>query len=89
MLLAPCQNDDFIWIFLYLAQIKCIRFDASSRFLLTTGDKYVRVFHNVPGFKVAIADLELKLKKATSNAMRDRCHQQINEYQSLINLIEK
>jgi len=68
------------------APIRCIRFDAASRFILTTGDKYVRVFHNVPGLKVAIAKLSVKLREASGQALKERIQLQIKEAQSVLNL---
>jgi hypothetical protein len=53
---------------------------------LTTGDKYVRVFHNVPGFKIAAADLEVKLRKATGQALKERCQIQLKEAKALVEL---
>ena len=71
-----------------LAPIIRVRFDSSSRFILTTGDKYVRVFHNVPGYKIAVVDLESKLKKATGQAMKERCQLQLKEAQSFVDLFD-
>ncbi|XP_057365706.1 transducin beta-like protein 2 isoform X3 [Daphnia carinata] len=68
------------------APITRLRFDSTSRFILTTGDKYVRIFHNVAGFKIAVADLESKLKKTTGQAMKERCQIQLKEAVALVNL---
>jgi len=43
-------------------------FDSSSAFLITAGDKHVRVFHNVPGKLMQIEDLKIQLKKNMSNS---------------------
>ena len=71
-----------------VAPIKRLRFDSTSRFILTTGDKYVRVFHNVPGYKIAVIELESKLKKATGQAMKERCQIQLKEAQTLVDLFD-
>jgi len=70
------------------APIRCIRFDSTSRFILTTGDKYVRVFHNVPGLKVSVAKLNAKLREVSGQALRERIQLQIKEAQSIINLFQ-
>ena len=31
-----------------------VLFDAAGKYVLTTGDKHVRVFHNVPGHRTSI-----------------------------------
>ncbi|EFX87653.1 hypothetical protein DAPPUDRAFT_207577 [Daphnia pulex] len=71
---------------IHAAPITRLRFDSTSRFILTTGDKYVRVFHNVPGFKIAVADLEVKLRKATGQALKERCQIQLKEAKALVEL---
>jgi len=70
------------------APIQCIRFDPTSRFILTTGDKYVRVFHNIPGFKVSITKLSMKLREASGQALKERIQLQIKEAQSMVNLFQ-
>ena len=59
-------NDGHFFFVDVPAPIMSIRFDPTSRFILTSGDKYVRVFHNVPGYKVAIGKLNLKLREASN-----------------------
>ena len=34
--------------------ITCLLFDNAGRYVLTAGDKHVRVLHNVPGLKTAV-----------------------------------
>ncbi len=34
--------------------ITCLLFDNAGKYVLTAGDKHVRVFHNVPGLKTAV-----------------------------------
>merc|ERR1712241_1521031 len=46
-----------------IAQDRSIAF-----FSATTGDKHVRVFHNVPGKLMQIEDLKIQLKKNMSNS---------------------
>ena len=61
-----------------------MRIDSSSRFILTTGDRMVRIFHNVPGYKMALNDLESKLRKSGNQTLRERIQQQLNEAQTLV-----
>jgi hypothetical protein len=44
------------------------------------------VFHNVPGFKIAMADLEVKLRKATGQALKERCQIQLKEAKAVVEL---
>jgi len=48
--------------------ITSMLFDSSSAFLLTSGDKHIRVFHNVPGKMIQIEELKAQLKKNLSNS---------------------
>jgi len=60
--------------------ITSVVFDSNSKYVLTAGDKHIRVFHNVPGLKIAVQDLEATLKKQSSNsAAKERIENQIKE----------
>lgn len=58
-----------------------LRFDINGRFLVCSGDKAIRVFHNAPGYRAAIRDMEDMLKKAQNEGMKQRLKQQIREAQ--------
>ena len=55
--------------------------------MVTSGDKHIRVFHNVPGFKLRLRDLRAKLPKATTGGMRDRLEQQITETEQILSKV--
>ena len=89
-----CRTFFVIYLFLkkifYLISepVKAVRFDSTSRFVLTTGDRYVRIFHNVPGYQMAVADLEAKLRKATNQTLRERIQLQLKDAQMLIDQLK-
>lgn len=56
-----------------------LRFDTTGMFLACSGDRAVRVFHNTPGRRAAIAHLATLLKGAQSEAMRLRLTQQLQD----------
>uniref|UniRef100_A0A3Q3EST3 Transducin beta like 2 n=1 Tax=Labrus bergylta TaxID=56723 RepID=A0A3Q3EST3_9LABR len=66
-------------------EINDLRFDINGRFLVCSGDKAIRVFHNAPGYRAAIRDMQDMLKKAQNEAMKQRLQQQIAEAQIVIN----
>ncbi|KAM4726175.1 transducin beta-like protein 2 [Anableps anableps] len=68
-------------------EITDIRFDVNSRFLVCSGDKAIRVFHNAPGYRAAIRDMQDMLKKAQNEAMKQRLQQQIREAQSALDTV--
>ncbi|XP_036381187.1 transducin beta-like protein 2 [Megalops cyprinoides] len=64
-----------------------LKFDINSRFLVCSGDRAIRVFHNAPGYRAAIQDMQAMLKKASNEAMRQRLQQQIQEAQSALDSV--
>lgn len=72
-------------IFLFVsAPISCVLFDSAGKYILTAGDKHVRVLHNVPGYYATIEDAKLKLQGAGTSAMRDRMNAQIKEAKAFL-----
>lgn len=64
-------------------------FDAESRWLISAGDKHIRVFHNVIGFKNTLIDLKKTLEEAVTEGHKDRLKQQIQELTKKLKSIEK
>jgi len=52
-------------------------FDAESRWLISSGDKHIRVFHNVIGFQKTLVDLKQTLDDAVTQGHKDRLKEQI------------
>jgi mRNA-capping enzyme len=73
---------------IYSDGITSIRFDDMGKYLITTGDKYVRIFHNIPGYKFTKETAEQKLKQTKTSAMRDRIEAQINECNDFLKRFE-
>eukprot|EP00096_Caligus_rogercresseyi_P010257 TRINITY_DN3676_c0_g1_i1.p1 TRINITY_DN3676_c0_g1~~TRINITY_DN3676_c0_g1_i1.p1 ORF type:complete len:445 (+),score=125.44 TRINITY_DN3676_c0_g1_i1:92-1426(+) len=61
------------------ADFTCITFDAESKYLITSGDKHLHVFHNVPGLRETIRDLEGKLGEANTTTKKEFLLSQITE----------
>nr|XP_057943724.1 transducin beta-like protein 2 [Doryrhamphus excisus] len=68
-------------------EITDLRFDINGRFLVCSGDKAIRVFHNAPGYRAAIRDMQDMLKKAQNEAMKQRLQQQISDAQSALDAV--
>lgn len=68
-------------------EISDMRFDINGRFLACSGDKAIRVFHNAPGYRAAIRDMQDMLKKAQNEGMKQRLQQQISEAQSTLDTV--
>ena len=63
------------WIFLYF------------RWLISSGDKHIRVFHNVIGFQKTLVDLKQTLEDAVTQGHKDRLKQQIQELKTKLKSI--
>lgn len=68
-------------------EITDLKFDINNRYLVCSGDRAIRVFHNAPGYRAAIQDMQAMLKKASNEAMRQRLEQQIQEAQSALDSV--
>lgn len=68
-------------------EIADLRFDTTGRFLVSCGDKAIRVFHNAPGYRATIRDMQDMLKKAQNEGMKQRLQKQIKEAQSALDAV--
>ncbi|XP_063058523.1 transducin beta-like protein 2 [Engraulis encrasicolus] len=68
-------------------EVNHLRFDINGRFLVSSGDRAIRVFHNVTGYRAAIQDMQEMLKKASNEGMKQRLQQQIKEAQSALDAV--
>lgn len=65
--------------------IMAIGFDPVGLQFFVAGDRQIRVFHNITGYKVEIAAAKEKLKdKKISMATKERLELQISEHESFI-----
>ncbi|XP_027525743.1 transducin beta-like protein 2 [Corapipo altera] len=54
-----------------------LAFDTTGRYLVSCGDRAIRVFHNTTGHRALVEDMEAMLKKTGNKATRERLEQQI------------
>lgn len=55
---------------------------------MTAGDRHVRVFDNVTGYKVRAESAKLRLKNAQTAATRERLEKMIEDCQSFLATIK-
>ncbi|XP_064323735.1 transducin beta-like protein 2 isoform X1 [Phalacrocorax carbo] len=55
-----------------------LAFDTNSRYLVSCGDRAIRVFHNAAGHRAVVEEMETMLKKTANKATRERLEQQIS-----------
>ena len=60
------------FFFLPIDTITCLKWHPSEPYLVSAGgrDRYIRVWHNIPGMKEQVKDLGTKLQKTTGEAMK-------------------
>lgn len=65
--------------------ITTLKFDPLAKYLLTTGDRHVRIYHNITGYKVANAVAKSKLNASNqSAATRERLEKLIAENEQFL-----
>ncbi|XP_053997904.1 transducin beta-like protein 2 [Hylaeus anthracinus] len=57
---------------IFLGPITCLAFDALGEYVLVAGDKHIKVFHNVTGYRVAIESAKRKLTQKQTSATKER-----------------
>ena len=62
-----------------------ILFDSESKWLITSGDKHVRVFLNVPGYQLSLQDLKEGQRKSKTEGMKQRIQEQIESIEGILN----
>ncbi|CAG9856702.1 unnamed protein product [Phyllotreta striolata] len=79
---------DYVLENIYFDKVTSMMFDSTGRYLLTSGDKQIRVFHNVTGYRSNVANAEEKLKENITSATRERLRTLIKEYRDFLKGIE-
>ncbi|XP_043269119.1 transducin beta-like protein 2 [Venturia canescens] len=57
--------------------ITCLAFDAAGNFVLVAGDKHIKIFHNVTGYRAAIDSANRKLEHRQTSATKERLEETI------------
>lgn len=74
---------------IYTGEIVAIAFDPLSKWILTAGDRFVRIFHNVTGYKQANDVARQKLKQTQiTTATRERLTKLIEDNEEFLKKFE-
>ncbi|XP_076243383.1 transducin beta-like protein 2 isoform X2 [Calliopsis andreniformis] len=57
---------------IFLGPITCLAFDAAGEYVLVAGDKHIKVFRNITGYRVAIESAKRKLTQKQTSATKER-----------------
>ena len=68
--------------------INGLLFDSEGKWLISSGDKHLRVFLNVPGYQISLQDLKDNKTKAKTEGMKQRIQEQIEAIEGILKEIE-
>ncbi|CAH0563725.1 unnamed protein product [Brassicogethes aeneus] len=69
--------------------ISNLMFDSTGNYVFASGERHIRVFHNITGYKCAIEDSKDKLKKNQTSATKERLQKIIDESQKMLDMVEE
>lgn len=69
---------------IYTGPITALLFDSLGKYVLTAGERHVRVFHNVTGYRTFIAATKEKFRQSVSSAQKERMTKQIEEAEAFL-----
>ncbi|XP_006859758.1 PREDICTED: transducin beta-like protein 2 isoform X2 [Chrysochloris asiatica] len=61
-----------------------LSFDITGRYLASCGDRAVRLFHNAPGHRAVVEEMQGLLKRASNESTRQRLQQQLTRAQEAL-----
>ncbi|XP_014479620.1 PREDICTED: mRNA-capping enzyme [Dinoponera quadriceps] len=64
---------------LFIGPITCLAFEAAGEYLLVSGDKHIKIFRNVTGYRTAIESAKRKLELRQTQATRERLQKIIHD----------
>ncbi|XP_049818407.1 transducin beta-like protein 2 [Aethina tumida] len=73
----------------FSGNITGLLFHSTGNYLLACGDRHIRIFHNITGYKCNIETAKEKLKENQSSATKERLHKIIEESQEMLDSIVK
>lgn len=80
------KSDEFVGA--HSEYVASLAFDISGRYLASTGDRHIHVFHNVLGYTETIHELESKIKVLPDSVNKERLKARRNELKESLDLIE-
>ncbi|XP_015736473.1 transducin beta-like protein 2 [Coturnix japonica] len=70
------EEERFVGV--HTQHIADLAFDTSGRFLVSCGDRAIRVFHNTAGYRAVLEEMEAALRRSSSRTTKERLEQQIH-----------
>lgn len=82
------QTFTNLYLFFPPGNIVNVVFDSLGKYVLTAGDKHIRVFHNVTGYYCTITACEEKLKQKQTSATKERLQKLIHDSKVFVQTLE-
>ncbi|CAL7940479.1 unnamed protein product [Xylocopa violacea] len=64
---------------IFMGPITCLAFDAVGEYVLVAGDRHIKVFRNITGYRVAIESAKRKLTQKQTSATKERLEKLIED----------
>ncbi|XP_058795675.1 transducin beta-like protein 2 isoform X5 [Phymastichus coffea] len=64
--------------------IQCLTFDSLGEYLLVAGDRHIKIFRNIPGYRASIESSRKKLSQKQSSATKERLEKTIADCQKFL-----
>ncbi|XP_050469387.1 transducin beta-like protein 2 isoform X3 [Bombus huntii] len=74
---------------IFLGPITSLAFDAVGEYVLVAGDRHIKVFHNVAGYRVAIESASRKLTQKQTSATKERLEKLIQNNRKFLQAMEE
>lgn len=81
---TPSPEIGFNCIISISGPITCLSFDAAGEYLLIAGDKQIKIFRNIPGYRATIKSSKKKLEQRQTSATRERLETTIADCKSFL-----
>ncbi|KMQ94257.1 mrna-capping enzyme [Lasius niger] len=69
---------------IFVVPITCLAFDAMGEYLLVAGDKHIKIFRNVTGYRTTIESAKRKLEQRQTQATKERLEKMIRDNKELL-----
>lgn len=72
------------FLIILIESITCLAFDAMGEYLLVAGDKQIKIFRNITGYRTAIESAKRTLKQRQTQATKERLEKMICDNKELL-----
>ncbi|XP_076647720.1 transducin beta-like protein 2 isoform X4 [Halictus rubicundus] len=74
---------------IFLGPITCLAFDALGEYILVAGDKHIKVFRNVTGYRAAVESAKRKLAQKQTSATKERLEKLIVDNRKFLETMQE